>query len=57
MYPVYKRVKHLAPHCPQCGEELQGDNSCVSPWTCNCGTWKNDFINPMDYKIVGDKKE
>lgn len=49
MQPVYKRVKHSAPHCPQCHERLAGNNSIASPWRCSCGTWKS----VMDYDEVG----
>ncbi len=28
------------PHCPKCGEQLSGNNSYVSPWTCACGVWR-----------------
>lgn len=51
MKPVMKRVKVYAPHCPQCGEKLRGDNSGYHPWECACGVWKAHWANGIDYEI------
>lgn len=52
LYPKYKRVKLHMPHCPKCGEQLQGNNSMVSPWRCSCGVWKcNGYDDPFSYHI------
>jgi ribosomal protein S27AE len=56
MYPKYKKIKMLMPHCPQCGEVLSGDNSGISPWRCSCGEWHNSWSEPLDYKITPIKK-
>lgn len=52
MRPIWKRVKTLAPHCPKCGEQLQGENSIMLPWKCSCGEWQ-PVLFPFDgnYKI------
>lgn len=50
-YPEYKRIKVLMPHCPDCKEQLQGNNSIVQPWECKCGIWESNWIDPMKYKI------
>ena len=47
----YKRVKIAMPHCPVCEEMLGGNNSGVLPYTCSCGVWESDWMNPHFYKI------
>jgi len=48
---IYKKVKVLMPHCPFCKEQLKGNGSDFSPYTCGCGEWKGDWQNPGYYKI------
>lgn len=43
MQPVYKRVKELKPHCPDCKEKLSGNNSIIQPYRCSCGEWHVDL--------------
>ena len=54
MKPIYKRIKQLVAHCPDCGEELGGNNSIAFPWTCTCGIWKIRFLSKgkWDYEII-----
>lgn len=40
MKPVYKMVRVSAAHCPECNQELWGNNSIALPWNCKCGVWK-----------------
>ena len=47
----YKLVKVLVPHCPECDEELIGDNSGRSPYECSCGIWESDHRTPTKFKI------
>ena len=47
----YKRIKMSMPHCPVCKEMLRGNNSHISPYTCSCGTWESDWMNPLYFKI------
>jgi ribosomal protein S27AE len=42
--PVYKMVKVPKEHCPQCGEQLIGNNSQLSPWRCSCGNGLYDWV-------------
>lgn len=51
MRPKYKKVMVAMPHCPQCGEMLEGDNSAISTWRCACGKWVSRFIDPWNYVI------
>jgi len=51
MRPVYKKVKVIKPHCPNCGEMLLGDNSMISPYECKCGIWE-----PILYPFEGEYK-
>jgi hypothetical protein len=53
--PVYKVVKVSKPHCPNCEEQLAGNNSIALPYNCSCGVWKpNHLSQPIDYKIEKD---
>lgn len=55
LYPLYKRVKVMMPHCPICRDELSGNNSIDRPWKCSCGTWKVVFGKgylPNGYEIT-----
>ncbi len=45
MQPKYQWVKVLKPFCPLCKKQLRGNNSVVSPYTCECGEWKYDVEN------------
>lgn len=54
MHPEYKKVKILMPHCPECKEQLKGNNSIANPWHCSCGYW-DAIIYPLfkgEYKII-----
>lgn len=42
MQITYKKIPKLIPHCGYCGEELQGNNSCMFPYRCKCGEWELD---------------
>ena len=46
---VYKRVKMMMPHCPECKEQLTGNNSSILPYTCSCGEWESCGYNQPDY--------
>lgn len=49
----YKRVKMTMPHCGDCGEMLNGNNSIALPYKCSCGIWKSkDYENPWEYVLV-----
>ena len=50
--PDYKKVSELKPHCPNCKERLQGNNSIASRYKCSCGTWKPLCGKPFEYEIV-----
>lgn len=45
VYPVYKKVKMLMPHCSHCKEMLRGNGSIISPYECKCGVWEYDYLN------------
>jgi glutaredoxin len=47
--PKYKRVKMVMPHCPVCGEMLQGNNSISMPYKCSCGEWEGEWEDGMLY--------
>lgn len=52
MKPEYKRVKILAPHCPNCKQELMGNNSIALPWQCECGVWQaNKYPFMGEYEV------
>jgi ribosomal protein L37AE/L43A len=60
MQPIYKQVKALAPHCPQCKRHLSGNNSSINPWPCECGVWIAEPKYPFtgNYQIIkADKVE
>lgn len=48
---IYKKVNKLVPHCSECGEELSGTGSMVSPYYCRCGDWEWDF-EKTDYILI-----
>lgn len=48
--PKYKQIKTLAPFCPICTEQLQGNNSVMLPWKCQCGEWEKPWGSDF-YKI------
>ena len=57
MKPIYKKVALQQAHCPDCGEQLMGNNSIALPWNCLCGVWKIDLSTttgtaPFDYIIT-----
>ena len=54
---MYKRVSMQMPHCPVCGEQLQGDNSIALPFECSCGIWEGEWGNPSMYKIKNIKEQ
>lgn len=58
MKPIYKRVKVLKEHCPKCGEQLMGNNSYNTPWTCSCGQWSATGEYPWDgeYEVLAIPK-
>ena len=39
LFPKYKFVRERKPHCPNCSERLEGNNSMIFPYKCSCGTW------------------
>jgi len=43
MYPKWKKIPLLHPHCPICGEPLSGNNSVISPYKCSCGEWESKW--------------
>ena len=53
----YKRVKIAMPHCGDCGEQLQGNNSQILPYKCSCGTWENSFDDLFNYKLKEPKNQ
>lgn len=48
----YRRVKMLVPYCPECNQNLSGNNSVIFPYKCDCGELHNSFENPFEYEIV-----
>lgn len=54
MTPKYEWHKVLKPHCSICKKQLRGDNSVVSPYTCECGEWKYD-IDKGEFELVINK--
>ena len=44
------------PHCPQCGEQLRGNNSVANPWKCRCGVWKHEW-GELGYTIIEEGGE
>jgi ribosomal protein L37AE/L43A len=50
----YIRVKMTVPACPDCGEQLQGNNSFSNPYKCyKCDViWKATWENPTLYNKV-----
>ena len=56
MKPIYKTVKAIAEHCPDCNTCLRGSNSAFFPWYCECGTWKMKDILTGEYELVDRKK-
>ena len=56
MKPVYKRVKEMKPHCPNCKERLIGNNSFAFPYECACGIWVLEGGIDFGYKIKKRKK-
>jgi len=41
--PEYKKVSELKPHCPNCKERLEGNNSTIMPYQCSCGVWIHEY--------------
>jgi len=50
--PEYRKVSELKPHCPNCKERLQGNNSIMLRYKCSCGTWMPSYSRPFDFEIV-----
>lgn len=50
MRPVYKTVKVQKEHCPQCKEQLRGNNSFAFPWHCSCGVWEMESKYPLTFE-------
>jgi hypothetical protein len=48
----WRRIRTLAPHCPECGQQLLGNNSLVNPYRCSCGIWQSDWENPGFYRAT-----
>lgn len=53
---VYKRIKILKPHCGDCGELLQGNNSIAFPYRCRCGVWMPSNKDVFIFDLVAVKK-
>lgn len=54
VHVVYKRVKVTKEYCPNCLEQLSGNNSIAQPWECRCGTWHavmSSTSHRMGYEI------
>lgn len=51
MQITYKKIPRWEPHCGECGEQLQGDNSQVLPFKCSCGVWQYDR-DSREYKLI-----
>lgn len=47
----YERRMTTVGTCPSCGGELIGNGSFASPYQCACSVWRNECIEPMEYKI------
>lgn len=54
MKPIYKQVKIPMPHCPDCGEQLSGNNSIGMPWICACGTWEAEPKYPWNGEYLNN---
>lgn len=56
--PVVKREKRwqLIKYCPECNEELKGDNSMISPLRCSCGVWYQILGKFQKYHIVSEEE-
>jgi len=54
LWPKFKKVKMLMPHCPICKEILKGNNSMINPYSCSCGEWRFrvDSCGEGKYKII-----
>lgn len=46
-----KWKKKLVPFCEECDEELDGNGSIVSPYSCPAGEWKYD-LEANCYKLT-----
>ena len=53
--PIYKSVKIMMPHCPNCKEQLRGNNSIAMPWNCSCGEWHNSPEDLFNYEVETKK--
>lgn len=53
---VYKKVKVAMPHCPDCGEQLSGNNSMMSPYRCRCGVWKSSWEEHFIFNVVPEAR-
>lgn len=52
MRVTYKRIKVAMPHCGDCQEELQGNNSLLMPYKCRCGEWKSkSWDEPFEFVL------
>lgn len=49
--PNWKPVKTTAPFCPNCDEQLKGNNSIAFPYTCSCGVWVSSWTDPLNFTI------
>lgn len=47
----WKKRKVFVPTCPNCKEQLQGDNSMAYPYKCKCGKWISSWQNPTEFRI------
>lgn len=48
----YKKIKQVVAHCGDCGEQLLGNGSIISPYRCGCGVWTQEIGDPSTYILI-----